>query len=105
VRSGFVPATKAAVFKAFRAMGFLRVSMTPAFGAAFADAMKALEAIVGVRGHRFVRDGTRASALPSLASCKDVTDAHLVHPARPEVTPRVQLLLSEPASADILNCL
>ena len=59
-------------------MGFLRVSMSPAFGAAFSDAMAALEAIVALRRHRFLRDGTRGRSLPPVATSKDVTDAHLV---------------------------
>jgi toxin-antitoxin system PIN domain toxin len=59
-------------------MGFLRVSMSPAFGAAFADAAEALQAIVGMRGHRFLRDGTRGRSLPAITSGRDVTDAHLV---------------------------
>lgn len=59
-------------------MGFLRVSMSPAFGAGFSDAMAALEAIVTMRAHRFLRDGTRARSLYPVASSKDVTDAHLV---------------------------
>jgi len=63
-------------------MGFLRVSLSPAFGARFEDARAALEAIVRMRAHRFVRDDTRARSLPSVTSGKDVTDAHLVHLAR-----------------------
>jgi predicted nucleic acid-binding protein len=63
-------------------MGFLRVSLSPAFGARFEDAIVALEAILRMRGHRFVRDGTRAGSLPSVTSSKDVTDAHLIHLAR-----------------------
>lgn len=59
-------------------MGFLRVSMSPAFGASFADAVEALTAIVAMGGHRFVRDDTRAGALPAVRTSKDVTDAHLV---------------------------
>ena len=59
-------------------MGFLRVSMSPAFGASFADARVALDAIVGMRAHRFVSDDTRVSSLPPLASARDVTDGHLV---------------------------
>ena len=59
-------------------MGFLRVSMSPAFGAGFTDAMAALEAIVSMRGHRFLRDGTRGRALPPVSTGRDVTDAHLV---------------------------
>jgi toxin-antitoxin system PIN domain toxin len=63
-------------------MGFLRVSLSPAFGARFEDAIAALEGIVRMRGHRFVRDGTRAGSLPLVATSKDVTDAHLVYLAR-----------------------
>jgi hypothetical protein len=59
-------------------MGFLRVSMSPAFGASFADAMAALEAVVTMRGHRFLRDGTRSRSLPGVTSSREVTDAHLV---------------------------
>jgi toxin-antitoxin system PIN domain toxin len=59
-------------------MGFLRVSMSPAFGATFPDASQALQAIVGMRGHRFLRDGTRGRSLPTVTSTKDVSDAHLV---------------------------
>jgi uncharacterized protein len=63
-------------------MGFLRVSLSPAFGARFEDAIAALEGIVRTRGHRFVRDDTRAVSLPMLTTSKDVTDAHLVYLAR-----------------------
>ena len=63
-------------------LGFLRVSLSPAFGARFEDAIEALEAIVQTRGHRFVRDDTRAGSLPVVTSTKDVTDAHLVYLAR-----------------------
>jgi toxin-antitoxin system PIN domain toxin len=63
-------------------MGFLRVSLSPAFGACFEDALAVLEAIVRTRGHRFVRDDTRAGSLPVVTSTKDVTDAHLVYLAR-----------------------
>ena len=63
-------------------IGFLRVSLSPAFGARFEDAIAALEGIVRMRGHRFLRDGTRAASLPLVATSKDVTDAHLVYLAR-----------------------
>jgi predicted nucleic acid-binding protein len=63
-------------------MGFLRVSLSPALGARFDDAIAVLEAIVRMRGHRFVRDDTHAGSLPSVTFSKDVTDAHLVHLAR-----------------------
>jgi predicted nucleic acid-binding protein len=63
-------------------MGFLRVSLSPAYGASFANARAALDAIAGLRTHRFVRDATRAQSLPPVGTSKDVTDAHLVHLAR-----------------------
>jgi len=63
-------------------MGFLRVSLSPAFGASFEDAMTALDAIVRMRTHRFLQDATRAQSLPQVSTSKDVTDAHLVYLAR-----------------------
>lgn len=59
-------------------MGFLRVSMSSAYNASFADARTALAAIVQMKSHRFLTDATAADSLPVLASGKDVTDAHLV---------------------------
>jgi len=59
-------------------MGFLRVSMSPAFAASFADARTALEAILALKEHRFLTDTTAARLLPVLVSSADVTDAHLV---------------------------
>jgi uncharacterized protein len=63
-------------------MGFLRVSLSPAYGASFEDAMAALGAITRMRTHRFLRDATRAQSLPRVSTSKDVTDAHLVYLAR-----------------------
>src|SRR5579862_7812319 len=63
-------------------MGFLRVSLSPAFGASFEDAMAALSAIVGMNTHRFLRDATPAQSLPRVSTSKDITDAHFVHLAR-----------------------
>ncbi len=63
-------------------MGFLRVSLSPAFGASFEDAMAALDAIASMRTRRFLRDATRAQSLPRVSTSKDVTDAHLVRLAR-----------------------
>jgi toxin-antitoxin system PIN domain toxin len=59
-------------------MGFLRVSMSTAYGASFDDARTALDAILRMKSHRFLADATPASALPTLSSSRDVTDAHLV---------------------------
>jgi toxin-antitoxin system PIN domain toxin len=63
-------------------MGFLRVSLSPAFGARFEDAMTALRAIVAMDTHRFLRDATQAQSLPRVGTSEDVSDAHLVHLAR-----------------------
>jgi toxin-antitoxin system PIN domain toxin len=59
-------------------MGFLRVSMSPGYGASFGDAQAALGAILKLRSHRFVADTVRGSALPEVSSGKDLSDAHLV---------------------------
>ena len=59
-------------------MGFLRVSLSPAYGAAFGDAQTALRAIVQLKSHRFLTDAVAANSLPALSHGKDVTDAHLV---------------------------
>lgn len=59
-------------------MGFLRVSMSAAYGASFADAQNALGAILQLKSHRFVTDAVRAGSLAALSSNKDVTDAHFV---------------------------
>ena len=59
-------------------MGFLRVSMSAAYGASFADAQDALRAILRLKSHHFVTDAVRADSLPALSSNKDVTDAHFV---------------------------
>jgi predicted nucleic acid-binding protein len=63
-------------------MGFLRISLSPAFGASFDDAVSALRTIVAMPSHRFLQDATRAQSLPRVDTAKDVTDAHLVHLAR-----------------------
>lgn len=59
-------------------MGFLRVSLSPGYGASFGDAQTALRALVQLKSHRFVTDSVAADSLPTLAVGKDVTDAHLV---------------------------
>ena len=59
-------------------MGFLRVSMSAAYGASFGDAQSVLSAIVKLKSHRLVTDGVAAHSLPTLTSSRDVTDAHLV---------------------------
>ena len=59
-------------------MGFLRVSMSPAYGASFDDARTALRAILQLKSHRFVTDRVNSDSLPKLSGAKDVTDGHLV---------------------------
>lgn len=63
-------------------MGFMRVSLSPAYRASFQDALLALGDIVALRGHRFVGDATAAVDLPVVHGTKEVTDAHLVQLAR-----------------------
>ena len=59
-------------------MGFMRVSMSPAYGASFADAQTALDAILELPSHRFLSDATTAGSLPEVSTGKDISDAHLV---------------------------
>lgn len=59
-------------------MGFLRVSMSPAYGASYNDARAVLKAILQLKSHRFLTDAVNANSLPTLSSAKDVTDAHLI---------------------------
>ena len=59
-------------------MGFLRVSMSAAYGASFDDAQAALRAILQLKSHRFLTDTVSADSLPALSHGKEVTDAHLV---------------------------
>jgi len=59
-------------------MGFVRISMSPAFRASFEDARSILNSLVELESHRFVADKIRAKSLPILTSRKDVTDAHLI---------------------------
>ena len=58
--------------------GFMRISMTTAYQAAFENARKSLATLRALRGHRFVADDVEADLLPVLTSYKDTTDAHLV---------------------------
>lgn len=59
-------------------LGFVRVSMTTAYQASFADARKSLATLRALPGHRFVLDDLDASSQPTLSSYKETTDAHLV---------------------------
>ena len=59
-------------------LGFVRISMTPAYQAMFDDARKSLMTLRELKGHRFLIDDVDAAALPAVTAYKDVTDAHLV---------------------------
>jgi predicted nucleic acid-binding protein len=63
-------------------LGFIRVSMTPAYRASFADAQAALADITSRKQARWVTADLRAAQLPPLASHAHVTDAYLVELAR-----------------------
>ena len=63
-------------------IGFIRVSMTPAFRAAFADAQTALADITSRKQARWVPADLRAARLPALTSHAYVTDAYFVELAR-----------------------
>jgi uncharacterized protein len=63
-------------------LGFLRVSMSPAYKADFNSALTVLNAIRKLNGARFLYDDSPAANLPLLSSYKDVTDAYLVTLAR-----------------------
>lgn len=59
-------------------MGFLRVSLSPAYGATIGDAQTALRAILQLKSHRFLTDAVLADSLPAVTNGQDVTDAHLL---------------------------
>ena len=63
-------------------MGFLRVSMSVAYGATYDEARSALEDILSMATHRFTPDTISVKDLPVLESRHDITGAHLVSSAR-----------------------
>ena len=65
-------------------LGFLRVSLTPAFRATFADAQAALADILERRGTRFLADDVPITRLSSysIVTHADVTDAYLIELSR-----------------------
>jgi predicted nucleic acid-binding protein len=62
--------------------GFLRVSLSPAIGADFAQAQVALGQIISLPAHRLVLDDIPAATLPAVTGHKEVMDAHLICLAR-----------------------
>jgi predicted nucleic acid-binding protein len=63
-------------------LGFLRVSMSPAFGASFQDAQLVLREILGNRHAVFLADDAPAQECIPVTGFADVTDAYLVGLAR-----------------------
>ena len=63
-------------------LGFLRVSLSPAFRATFEAARTVLEELMAVKAGRFVADTLPATDLPTLSSASNVTDAYFVALAR-----------------------
>ena len=63
-------------------LGFLRVSLSPAYRAGFADAQAALANVAARKQARFISADLSAARLPALASHAEVTDAYFVQLAR-----------------------
>jgi len=63
-------------------LGFLRVSMRPAFRVSFADAARVLADIKQRSGWSMVSEDVDTQALPALTLHTDVTDAYLIILAR-----------------------
>ena len=59
-------------------LGFIRVSMGPAFRATFSDAIQVLQALKGRKSARSIFVDFDASSLQPVSSHADVTDAYLV---------------------------
>ena len=60
------------------ALGFLRVSLSPAFRASYADALAALRDIIDRKGSVFLSDDAAPIGLPAVSHHADITDAYLV---------------------------
>jgi predicted nucleic acid-binding protein len=58
-------------------LGFLRVSLSPAYSASWQDAHESLLCLQSHAAHRFLPDDVKASESPE-SHFKDTTDAHLV---------------------------
>jgi predicted nucleic acid-binding protein len=59
-------------------LGFLRVSLSPAFRASWKDAHAVLNELVTLSKARFIADDADAQSLPSLVGGNEVTDAYFV---------------------------
>lgn len=59
-------------------LGFLRVSISPAFRATFDDARAVLEELTGMKGAHFLPDTLPGNVLPPIQSANEVSDAYFV---------------------------
>jgi predicted nucleic acid-binding protein len=60
-------------------LGFLRISMSPAFGASFNDALTVLQSLSCQAPARHIACDQPVGSMPGVSSYKDTTDAYLVH--------------------------
>lgn len=58
-------------------LGFMRVSLSPAYSANWNDAHRSLSSLLARPSHRFLRDDVSATDSPE-TGYKDTTDSHLV---------------------------
>ncbi len=63
-------------------LGFLRISMSPAFRASYDGALQVLDALKARGGACHLPCDVTAGEMPRVSSYKDTTDAYLVHLAR-----------------------
>ena len=63
-------------------LGFLRVSLSPAFRASWEDAQTVLQELLELPGAKFITDDLATKSLPVLSSGQDMTDAYFVALAR-----------------------
>jgi len=63
-------------------LGFLRISMSPAFRASYEGASHVLDALKARTGARHLPCDVQVGEMPQVSSYKDTTDAYLVHLAR-----------------------
>ena len=62
-------------------LGFVRISLSGAYGASWAETQESLDKLHARPGHRFLVDNVDGAASPETGS-RDTTDAHLITLAR-----------------------
>lgn len=63
-------------------LGFIRVSMSPAFRATYQGASQILDTLKGHSGATYIPCDAEVRQMPRVSSYKDTTDAYLVHLAK-----------------------